>query len=147
GPPGKRLASGKSFAWLPFQSPRRSLSATHDPLYGAPMSTSERLDIAHHFAALQDPRDPRFITHLLGDVLTIALCATLAGANSFEDMAAFGRAKEAWLRSLGLRLPHGIPAHDTFRDLFRHLAPAVFQDCFTAWINAVCDRLGVPQVQ
>ena len=111
------------------------------------MSTSERLDIAHHFAALQDPRDPRFITHLLGDVLTIALCATLAGANSFEDMAAFGRAKEAWLRSLGLRLPHGIPAHDTFRDLFRHLAPAVFQDCFTAWINAVCDRLGVPQVQ
>jgi predicted transposase YbfD/YdcC len=51
------------------------------------------------------------------------------------------------LRSLGLLLPHGIPSHDTFRDLFRHLAPAVFQDCFTSWINAVCARLGVQHVQ
>jgi predicted transposase YbfD/YdcC len=111
------------------------------------MSASQRLDIVHHFAAVKDPRDPRYITHLLGDLLTSALCATLAGAQSFEDLAAFGRAKQAWLRSLGLSLPHGIPAHDTFRDLFRHLAPAAFQDCFTAWINAACDRLGVKHVQ
>jgi predicted transposase YbfD/YdcC len=111
------------------------------------MSLTPRLDIVHHFAAVQDPRDARFTTHLLGDVLTIALCATLAGAKSFEDLAAFGQAKETWLRSLGLTLPHGIPSHDTFRDLFRHLNPAVFQDCFTAWINAVCARLGVQHVQ
>jgi len=111
------------------------------------MSLSERLDIGHHFAAVQDPRDSRFITHLLGDILTIALCATLSGVKSFEDMAAFGRAKETWLRCLGLALPHGIPSHDTFRDLFRHLNPAVFQDCFSSWINAVCDRLGIQQVQ
>lgn len=111
------------------------------------MSATDRLDIALHFTALEDPRDPRFVTHLLGDLLTIALCATLSGAKSFADMAAFGRSKEAWLRSLGLALPHGIPSHDTFRDLFRHLDPAVFQDCFTAWINAVCDRLGIQQVQ
>ena len=87
------------------------------------MSVTPRLDIVHHFAAVQDPRDPRFMTHLLGDVLTISLCATLAGAKSFEDLATFGRTKESWLRSLGLTLPHGIPSHDTFRDLFRHLAP------------------------
>src|SRR5947208_8740959 len=62
-------------------------------------------------------------------------------------MAAFGRAKESWLRALGLPLPHGIPSHDTFRDLFRHLNPAVFQDCFTAWINAVCARWGGQHVQ
>ena len=111
------------------------------------MSSAERLDIAHHFAAAQDPRDPRFAKHLLGDLLTIALCAMLSGAKAFEDMAAFGRSKEAWLRSLGLALPHGIPSHDTFRDLFRHLDPASFQDCFTAWINAICDRLGIQQVQ
>ena len=107
------------------------------------MSVTTPLDILHHFAAVQDPRDPRFVTHLLGDLLTIALCATLSGAKSFEDLAAFGRAKEPWLRTLGLTLPHGIPSHDTFRDLFRHLAPTAFQDCFTAWINAVCARLGV----
>lgn len=111
------------------------------------MSTTPRLDILHHFAAVPDPRQGRFITHLLGDILTIALCALLSGAKSFEDIAAFGRAKESWLRSLGLTLPHGIPAHDTFRDVFRHLAPAVFQDCFTSWINALCAHLGVKYVQ
>ena len=89
------------------------------------MSVTPRLDIVHHFAAVQDPRDPRFTTHLLGDLLTIALCATLSGAKSFDDMAAFGRSKDAWLRKLGLTLPEGIPSHDTFRDLFCHLDPAV----------------------
>src|SRR3954462_4341884 len=69
---------------------------------GPPMRATTRLDILHHFAAVPDPRDPRFITHRLGDILTIALCATLSGAKSFEDLAAFGRAKETWLRSLGL---------------------------------------------
>jgi predicted transposase YbfD/YdcC len=111
------------------------------------MLVTKHLDISHHFATVQDPRDPRFSTHLLSDILTIALCAMLSGAKSFEDMAAFGRSKETWLRSLGLTLPHGIPSHDTFRDLFRHLAPAAFQDCFTAWINAVCAHLGVKHVQ
>src|SRR3954453_18160462 len=114
---------------------------------GTPMTTPERLDILHHFARLHDPRDPRFLTHRLGDLLTIALCAVLSGADSFEDLAAFGRAKETWLRSLGLALPQGIPSHDTFRDLFRHLAPSVFQDCFTSWINAVCAQLGFQNVQ
>jgi predicted transposase YbfD/YdcC len=111
------------------------------------MSGTPPLDIVHHFVAVQDPRDTRFTTHQLGDLLTIALCAILSGAKSFEDLAAFGRSKEAWLRSLGLTLPHGIPSHDTFRDLFRHLDPAIFQDCFTAWINAVCAHLGIQQVQ
>ena len=96
---------------------------------------------------MPDPRDPRFVTHPLTDILTIALCATLSGAHSFEDIAAFGRAKEDWLRSLGLALPHGVPAHDTFRDLFRHLNPDAFQDGFTSWINAVCGRLGIDHVQ
>lgn len=110
------------------------------------MTTPQRLDILHHFAHVQDPRDPRFLTHRLGDLLTIALCALLSGAHSFEDLAAFGHAKESWLRGLGLALPGGIPSHDTFRDLFRHLAPGVFQDCFTAWINAACVRLGIQHV-
>jgi predicted transposase YbfD/YdcC len=111
------------------------------------MSVTPRLDIVHHFAAVPDPRDLRFTTHRLGDLLTIALCAILSGAKSFEDLAAFGRTKEVWLRSLGLTLPHGIPSHDTFRDLFRHLDPAAFQDCFTSWINARYAHLGVQHVQ
>ena len=58
------------------------------------MSLTPRLDILHHFAAVQDPRDPRYSTHLLGDILTIALCATLAGAGS-SAMAAPVRTKLA----------------------------------------------------
>ena len=111
------------------------------------MAATQRLDILHHFAAVPDPRDARFVTHRLGDLLTIALCAMLSGANSFEDMAAFGRAKQAWLRGLGLTLPGGIPSHDNFRDVFRHLAPGAFQDGFTSWINAACARLGFDHVQ
>src|SRR5437764_7333115 len=111
------------------------------------MAATERLDILHHFTAVPDPRDARFVTHRLGDLLTIALCAMLSGAKSFEDMAAFGRAKEAWLRGLGLALPGGIPSHDNFRDVFRHLAPGAFQDGFTSWINAACARLGFDHVQ
>jgi predicted transposase YbfD/YdcC len=111
------------------------------------MRATARLDIAHHFASLADPRDGRFVTHSLGDLLTIALCATLAGAKGFEDIAAFGRTKEAWLRGLGLALPGGIPAHDTFRDVFRHLDPDAFQGCFSAWVNAVGAALGVEHIQ
>jgi predicted transposase YbfD/YdcC len=111
------------------------------------MNAKSRLDIHHHFATVADPRDPRFVTHLLGDLLTIALCALLSGAKRFADMAAFGRVRESWPRSVGLTLSHGLPARDTFRDVVRHLAPAVFQDCFTAWINAVCSHLGLEQVQ
>jgi predicted transposase YbfD/YdcC len=122
------------------------LSGTVFTPEGAAMPAQQRLDILYHFAAVPDPRDLRFITHPLGDLLTIALCAMLSGAKSFEDMAAFGRTKETWLRSLGLTLPHGIPAHDTFRDLFRHLHPAAFQNGFTAWINAACARLGIDHV-
>jgi predicted transposase YbfD/YdcC len=128
--------------------PRRFgiLSGTLFDPEGTVMPVHQRLDIIHHFAAVPDPRDSRYTTHLLGDILTIALCALLSGAKSFEDLAAFGRAKQTWLRSLGLTLPSGIPAHDTFRDLFCQLAPGLFQDCFTAWINAVCARLGVKHV-
>src|SRR5262245_33292911 len=101
------------------------------------------LDIAHHFAALPDPRHRAFRDHhLLGDILVIALCAVLSGCGSWDDIAQFGRSKEAWLRSLGLRLPHGVPAHDTFNRVFAALAPRPFQDCFTAWIHASCGALG-----
>lgn len=101
------------------------------------------LDIAHHFASLPDPRHPAFRDyHVLSDVLVIALAAVLSGAQSWDAIAAFGHTKEAWLRSLGLQLPHGIPAHDTFNRIFAALDPLAFQRCFHGWINAVGQALG-----
>jgi predicted transposase YbfD/YdcC len=101
------------------------------------------LDLAHYFQDLPDPRHPAFCDHhLLGDMLFIALTAMLSACDSWEDIVLFGRAKETWLRSLGLRLPNGIPSHDTFNRVFAALNPDAFQGCFTAWINAVCGELG-----
>src|SRR5947209_2221223 len=93
------------------------------------------LAIAHHFANLPDPRHPAFRDHhLLGDILVIALAAMLSGANSWDAIAAFGVAKEPWLRSIGLALPNGIPSHDTFNRIFAALDPLAFQHSFTSWI-------------
>ena len=101
------------------------------------------LDIAHYFPSLPDPRHPAFRDyHLLRDILVIALSAVLSGAKSWDAIAAFGRTKEPWLRSLGLSLPHGIPAHDTFNRIFAALDPLAFQRCFRGWIDAIGQALG-----
>jgi predicted transposase YbfD/YdcC len=83
---------------------------------------------------------------LLGDIVAVALCAMLSGATSWDTIAAFGRRKVDWLRSLGLQLPNGIPSHDTFNRLFAALQPQAFQDCFHGWLCGVCDALGVVHV-
>jgi len=81
----------------------------------APQNPQVPLDIAHHFANVPDPRHRAFRDrHRLADILVIALSAVLSGARSWDAIADFGLTKEAWLRSIGLELPNGIPSHDTF---------------------------------
>jgi hypothetical protein len=77
--------------------------------------------LAACFAALEDPRQDN-ARHDLLEILTIALCAMLCGAEGCCDMALFGQAKEPSLRQF-LRLRHGIPSHDIFSRLFRLLDP------------------------
>ena len=69
--------------------------------------------ILTHFASLEDPRDIRGKEHLLLDIITIALCSVISGAEGWEDMAEYGRAKQDWLSTF-LALPSGIPCADTF---------------------------------
>jgi DDE_Tnp_1-associated len=102
-----------------------------------------QLDIAHFFADLPDPRHRAFRDHhLLTDILVIALTAVICGAKSWEAISDFGNTKQAWFRSIGLKLPNGIPSHDTFNRVFAALDPHAFQQSFTAWINSICKTLG-----
>jgi predicted transposase YbfD/YdcC len=92
-----------------------------------------------YFADLPDPRcDNSQLRHELIDIVAIALCAVLCGAESFVEMEEFGQAKETWLQTrLGLRLEHGIPSHDTFGRLFARLEPQAFEQCFVRWTQAL----------
>src|SRR6266567_5773961 len=96
--------------------------------------------VSDHFATLEDQRIERTKLHPLLSILTIALCAVICGAESWDDIAGFGEAKSDWLQSF-LDLPHGIPVHDTFNRVFAALDPLQFQACFVRWMEAVATVL------
>ena len=91
--------------------------------------------LIEHFSELNDPRCPGKVEHRLIDILVIALCAVIACAESWEDIALYGRSKLPWLRQF-LALPNGIPSHDTFRRVFMLIDPEALA-CFTAWVSTL----------
>lgn len=94
--------------------------------------------IVDHFSGVEDPRESNR-WHLLLDIIVIAICAAICGADTWTDVELFGKAKERWFRQF-LELPHGIPSHDTFGRVFALLDPEQFQACFREWIAAVEER-------
>ena len=88
------------------------------------------------FDALEDPRQMMNQRHKFVDILVIAICAAVCGAEDWESVELFGQAKEKWFRTF-LELPNGIPAHDTFWRVFRQLDPEQFQSCFRRWMGDV----------
>lgn len=93
--------------------------------------------VTDHFAELDDPRrETANRRHEFIDILTIALCAVIGGANHWTTVVTFAQAKEEWFRRF-LRLPNGIPSHDTFSDVFARIEPERFEACFVAWVEAL----------
>ena len=84
--------------------------------------------------AISDPRVERTKRHLLVDILVIAICAVICGAESWEEIAEFGRAKREWF-SRFLELPNGIASHDTFRRVFLLLRAEEFERTFLEWVR------------
>lgn len=103
------------------------------------------LAIIDAFAELSDPRLDRNKLHQLIDIITITLCATICSCETWEQIAAYGRAKEAWFKTF-LPLPNGIPSHDTFYRVFSLLKPAAFSACFGRWMAAACEATGLTPI-
>jgi predicted transposase YbfD/YdcC len=97
------------------------------------------------FSEVIDPRSAQARLHELVDILSLSVLAVIAGAEGWEDIEEFGRQKHSWLKKF-LRLPHGIPSHDTISRVFRLLRPAAFQEGFGLWISALHAELGLQLV-
>ena len=98
------------------------------------------------FADLPDPRrETKNKLHRLTDILVIATCAVIAGADGWDQVAEYGRRKEAFFRRF-LALTNGIPSHDTFDRVFAKLDPAAFADRFGRWAAGACEAAGLVHV-
>jgi len=96
-----------------------------------------------HFASLPDPRSLHAPNqrHELLDILVIAVCAVICGAEGWEDIEEYGTAQADWFAEI-LDLPHGIPGHDTFRRVLSRLDPDELSQCFISWTTALSDLSG-----
>lgn len=92
--------------------------------------------MASHFGEIEDPRIDRTKDHKLIDIITIAICAVICGAETWVAVQTYGHAKHDWLKQF-LELPNGIPSHDTFGRVFGLLNPDKFQECFLNWIKSI----------
>ena len=110
-----------------------------------PQERPAELSILHHFRKLKDPRRVHRRLHLLNDIVVIAICATIAGAQDWQEIVTFGHKRLDWLKRF-LKLPHGIPSHDTFERVFDLINPQVFQACFRSWVEVLRDVLSIKHV-
>jgi len=101
------------------------------------MSVTKSARLEEHFAALSDPRR-RKVVYPLTNIVVIAICAVICGADDFVAIAQFGRKKRRWFAQF-LDLQSGIPSHDRFNAVLAAIKPAEFEKCFLSWITALQD--------
>lgn len=92
--------------------------------------------ITEHFGKVSDPRIGNATRHKLLDIIVIAICAVICGADGWSDVALFGKSKFKWFKTF-LELPHGIPSHDTFGRVFGRINPEELRLSFLEWVQAI----------
>lgn len=99
---------------------------------------SESKSLLDHFSTLKDPRQSWRVLYPLPEILLLVLCGTLSGMEDFVEIALWGKERLAFLRRF-LPYERGIPSHDALNDLFNALDAELFRDCFTTWVETLCD--------
>ena len=94
--------------------------------------------ISKAFDSLTDPRINRTKRHPLINILTISICAIIAGCDDFQSISEYGKSKKIWFEEF-LDLSHGIPCRDTFNDVLNRLNPHEFSKAFTQWVCSLGD--------
>jgi predicted transposase YbfD/YdcC len=107
--------------------------------------SADALPLLAHFTELDDPRVERSRRHNLLDIIGLTVCAVLGGADDIVQVQAFGDAKADWLRRF-LELPNGIPSHDTIGRVLARIDPGRFAACFSDWVAAFAQPLGLKRV-
>lgn len=109
------------------------------------METEGRLRVADVFVGIRDPRQARKVEHDLVELLVIAVCGVLAGADDFVEIEEWAKEKHDWFR-LYLRLEHGIPSHDTFGRVFATIDAEAFGAAFRRWVGSIAPNLEKDEV-
>ena len=101
--------------------------------------------IKRYLRKVMDPRVQGRTRHLLIDIFVIAICGVIADCDSWSEIVQFGEKRQAWFKRF-LKLPHGIPSHDTFERVFNQVDPRAFETCLVNWLKDINEVLGLPHI-
>jgi predicted transposase YbfD/YdcC len=109
------------------------------------MAAAQPATINKHFRTLPDPRVVGRSRHVLVDIIVLAICGVIGNCDDWPDIVLFAHNRLAWFKRF-LKLPHGVPSHDTFERVFAALDPRALERCCVSWLRAAADLVGAGHI-